>query len=105
MPHTPREAFVRASLVDPARVVNNSLRGGVADPEGMYRSRSGAPYSVSSSQRREALVMIHSTTIVEAALGLIDVEHVALTKSVPLPGHRTISFAAPPKVQTPSSPM
>ena len=49
--------------------------------------------------------MIHSTTIVEAALGLIDVEHVALKKSAPLPGHRTIGFAAQLKVRTPSSPV
>lgn len=47
--------------------------------------------------------MIHSTTIVEAALGLIDVEHVALTKSAPLRDHHTIGFATPPKVRT--SPM
>jgi hypothetical protein len=47
--------------------------------------------------------MIHSTTTVEAALELIDVEHVALTKRAPLPDHRTIGFAAPPKVRTPSS--
>ena len=39
---------------DPARAVNNSLRGGVADPDGPYRSRSGAPYSVSSSQLKES---------------------------------------------------
>jgi hypothetical protein len=49
--------------------------------------------------------MIQSNTIVEAALELIDVEHVALTKSAPLPDHRKIGFAAPPKVRTPSSPM
>lgn len=49
--------------------------------------------------------MIQSTTIVEAAFELIDVEHVALTKSAPLSGHRTIGFAAPPKVRTPSSSM
>ena len=50
--------------------------------------------------------MIHSTTIVEAALlELTDVEHVALTKSAPLPGHRRIGLAEPPKVRTPSSPM
>src|ERR1700722_11634168 len=103
MPRTPREALVRPVWLDPARVVNNSLRGGVADPEGLYRSGSGAPYSVSSPQLRESLVMMYSTTIVEAALGLIDVEHVAPTKSAPLPGHRTVGFVASPKVRTPSS--
>jgi hypothetical protein len=49
--------------------------------------------------------MIQSTTIVEAALELIDVEHVALTKNAPLPDHLTIGFAASPKIRTPSSPM
>ena len=49
--------------------------------------------------------MIHSTRTVEAALELIDVEHVALTKRAPLPDHRTVGFAAPPKVRTPSSQM
>lgn len=49
--------------------------------------------------------MIQSATIVEAALELIDIEHVALKKSAPLPDHRTIGFAAPPKVRTPSSAM
>ena len=48
--------------------------------------------------------MIQSTTIAKA-MELVDVEHVALTKSAPLPDHRTIGFAAPPKVRTPSSPM
>ena len=48
--------------------------------------------------------MIHSTTIVEAALlELIDVETIALTKSAPLPGHGRIGLAEPPKVRTPSS--
>ena len=90
---------------DPARAVNNSLRGGVADPDGPYRSRSGAPYSVSSSQLKGSLVMIHSTTTVEAALELNDVERVAPTKRAPPTDHRTIDFVAPPKVRTPSSPM
>jgi hypothetical protein len=49
--------------------------------------------------------MIQSTTIVEPALELIDVEHVALTKRARLADHRRIGFAAPPKVLTPSSPM
>lgn len=48
--------------------------------------------------------MIQSTAI-EATLELIDVEHVALTKSGSLPDHRTIGFAAPSKARTPSSPM
>ena len=49
--------------------------------------------------------MIHSTTTVEAALELVDVERVAPTKRAPLTDHRAIGFVAPPKVRTPSSPM
>jgi hypothetical protein len=48
--------------------------------------------------------MIQSNTI-EAALELIDVERVALTKSVMLADHRKIGFAAPPKVRMSSPPM
>ena len=49
--------------------------------------------------------MMHSTTTVEAALELNDVERVAPTKRAPLTDHRAIGFVAPPKVRTPSSPM
>ena len=48
--------------------------------------------------------MVQSTTTGKA-LELVDVEHVTLTKSAPLRDHRTIGFAAPPKVRMPSSPM
>jgi len=48
--------------------------------------------------------MVQSNTIGKAALEFVDVEHVT-TRSVPLRDHRTIGFAAPPKVQTTSSPM
>jgi hypothetical protein len=40
----------------------------------------------------------------KVALELLDVEQVA-TRNVPLGDHRTIGFAAAPKVQKPSSPM